>query len=60
MCKTAMYSAIIIITKHQHWICYFIIGKVNNKPTKLVIVSFIKYMLWLKFSPVWLKKIQTT
>ena len=36
MCKIAMYSAIIIITKHQYRICYFIIGKVNNKPTKLV------------------------
>ena len=36
MCKIAMYSAIIIIRKHQQWICYFIIGEVNNKPTKLV------------------------
>ena len=41
MCKIAMYSAIIITTIHQHWISYFIIGKVNNKATKLVYNSII-------------------
>ena len=61
MCKIAMYSAIIITTIHQHWISYFIIGKVNNKPTKLIYVSSIKYYIYCGLNfPQFEKKIQTT
>ena len=60
MCKIAMYSAIIIITKHQHWICYFIIGKVNNKPTKLIYVSSIKYYIYCGLNFPQFETFQTT